>query len=230
VSPKKREQNEKLREMRRLQILDAALSAYIEKGYNGTDMDEVAAGAGLAKGLVYYYFKNKQELFRAVFDWAMGFLMEANQEAVASTAGLNPVERLARYTQAVFALAEKDPRVLKFAMRLPFDAYVVFGPTEWKKGFARANLHRDALASLISDIAAAGDIPRTDPVLAANNFWAVFIANCYSLTAMVGVQSTAVGAKTRSRQIGDALAFCFQGLGLPHASWGKYFEGMEEKS
>ena len=71
MSPRKKELNEQIRESRRLQILDAALTVYVRFGYNGADMDAVAAEAGLAKGLVYYYYKTKQELFRAMFQWAL---------------------------------------------------------------------------------------------------------------------------------------------------------------
>ena len=55
MSPRRKELNEQIRESRRLQLLDAALTVYVRHGYNGADMDAVATEAGLAKGLVYYY-------------------------------------------------------------------------------------------------------------------------------------------------------------------------------
>ena len=51
--PRNPEKNALVREARRKQILDAALTVYIRFGFHGTDMDAVAKEAQLAKGLIY---------------------------------------------------------------------------------------------------------------------------------------------------------------------------------
>lgn len=48
------------------EILDAALTVFVAKGYAVTKLDDVAAAAGISKGLLYRYFDNKAELFKAV--------------------------------------------------------------------------------------------------------------------------------------------------------------------
>jgi AcrR family transcriptional regulator len=48
------------------QLLAAALDLFVERGYAGTRLDDVAARAGVAKGTLYLYFANKEELFKAV--------------------------------------------------------------------------------------------------------------------------------------------------------------------
>jgi AcrR family transcriptional regulator len=48
------------------QLLAAALDLFVEKGYAGTRLDDVAARAGVSKGTLYLYFVNKEELFKAV--------------------------------------------------------------------------------------------------------------------------------------------------------------------
>jgi AcrR family transcriptional regulator len=47
-------------------ILAAAFDAFAEKGYAETRMEDVAQRAGISKGLVYVYFKTKEELLKAV--------------------------------------------------------------------------------------------------------------------------------------------------------------------
>jgi len=47
-------------------ILAAAFEAFAENGYAETRIDDVAARAGISKGLVYVYFKTKEELLKAV--------------------------------------------------------------------------------------------------------------------------------------------------------------------
>lgn len=44
-------------------ILSAAKSLFKEKGFHNTKMDEIAANAGVGKGTLYEYYKNKQDIF-----------------------------------------------------------------------------------------------------------------------------------------------------------------------
>jgi len=62
--PKPRYQRRK--EDRPQEITQAALEAFSEKGYTATRVEEVAKRAGVSKGLMYLYFKTKEELFKAV--------------------------------------------------------------------------------------------------------------------------------------------------------------------
>jgi TetR/AcrR family transcriptional regulator, fatty acid metabolism regulator protein len=58
---------------KRRAILHAAVRVFAEKGYHGCRVADVARGAGVAYGLVYHYFKNKDELLESVFaeQWAI---------------------------------------------------------------------------------------------------------------------------------------------------------------
>src|SRR5580700_3429298 len=48
---------------RRQAIMEAALDEFIAQGYAATRLDDVAKRAGVAKGTIYLYFKDKQTLF-----------------------------------------------------------------------------------------------------------------------------------------------------------------------
>ena len=54
------------KEERPQEITEAALSAFAEKGYAATRVTDVAKRAGISKGLLYLYFKTKEDLFKAV--------------------------------------------------------------------------------------------------------------------------------------------------------------------
>lgn len=54
------------KEDRPAEITEAAMAAFAEKGYAATKVDEVARRAGVSKGLLYLYFKTKEDLFKAV--------------------------------------------------------------------------------------------------------------------------------------------------------------------
>ncbi len=50
---------------RRLDVLNAALDVFFEKGFAAARMDEIAKRAGVSKGTVYLYFPSKEALFEA---------------------------------------------------------------------------------------------------------------------------------------------------------------------
>jgi len=54
------------KEDRPQEITEAAFAAFAEKGYAATRVEEVAKRAGVSKGLLYLYFRTKEELFKAV--------------------------------------------------------------------------------------------------------------------------------------------------------------------
>lgn len=51
---------------RRIQIIEAAANAFMSEGFAATSIDDVARLLGCTKGLIYYHFKNKTELFFAI--------------------------------------------------------------------------------------------------------------------------------------------------------------------
>ena len=48
------------------EICTAALDVFSEKGFAAAKLDEIAQRAGVSKGTLYLYFKDKEDLFRAV--------------------------------------------------------------------------------------------------------------------------------------------------------------------
>ena len=53
---------------RRAQIMRAARSLFVERGFLNTRMEDVAKRAQLSKGAVYFYFGSKRDLFHALVD------------------------------------------------------------------------------------------------------------------------------------------------------------------
>ena len=61
-------QFEEMRESRRKQIMDAALELFASKGYSNCSISQLAAHAGISKGLMYNYFDSKEALLMAIID------------------------------------------------------------------------------------------------------------------------------------------------------------------
>jgi AcrR family transcriptional regulator len=61
-----RRRNQRRKEDRPDEITEAALNIFAEKGVAATRVDDVARKAGVSKGLLYLYFKTKEEILKAV--------------------------------------------------------------------------------------------------------------------------------------------------------------------
>jgi AcrR family transcriptional regulator len=59
---------------RRAQILQAAEQVFAERGYQGTSLEDIAAGAGVTRPLIYNYFADKDELYLECLHAARGEL------------------------------------------------------------------------------------------------------------------------------------------------------------
>ena len=76
-----RQRRERRKEARPGELLDAALSLFVEKGFAATRVEEVAARAGVSKGTLFLYFPSKEDLFKAVVrETIAGRFGEWNQE------------------------------------------------------------------------------------------------------------------------------------------------------
>src|SRR5450631_1983114 len=53
-------------EGKRRQIVDGARQVFMGQGFDAASMGEIARVAGVSKGTLYVYFKNKEELFEAI--------------------------------------------------------------------------------------------------------------------------------------------------------------------
>ena len=70
---------------KRRQILDGARAVFMDLGFDGASMGEIARSAGVSKGTLYLYFPSKEELLKAVIQHFLGAEIEAGvQEAAAA--------------------------------------------------------------------------------------------------------------------------------------------------
>jgi AcrR family transcriptional regulator len=94
-------------EERRSAILDAALTAFSQKGYYATSLDDIAREAGVSKALIYEHFASKQELHA---DLIARNARELTQRVAGALSGVeieSTVKRLATGLEAFFAFVEE---------------------------------------------------------------------------------------------------------------------------
>ncbi len=216
------EKNAEVRESRKKQILDAALTVYIRFGYHGTDMETVAEEARLAKGLLYYYYKTKRELFTELYTWMFDEAFSFSSAVLEKTDGMDPIEQLMLYCYAMFGANKCDFRFMQFNIRVPFDAYAVFGPDGWQEGAKKSDLHRKALTSIIERGTQKGLFKCSNPSNAANGFWSVFVANAFEYSKLMVGNSALHNDSIQILR--DVVRFGFQGLGVDFDIWNSCLE------
>ncbi|HEY4717085.1 MAG TPA: TetR/AcrR family transcriptional regulator [bacterium] len=83
--PKNERNNAVLIEAKRRRIAEAALRVFANKGYHPARISDIANEAGVAYGLVYHYFKNKEEILNSVFQEMWGHLSSAIEGIASGT-------------------------------------------------------------------------------------------------------------------------------------------------
>jgi TetR/AcrR family fatty acid metabolism transcriptional regulator len=99
-------------------ILDAAIKVFARAGYHGSRVSDIAQEAGIAYGLVYHYFKNKEEILDTIFSeqWS-GFLEALDAIADGSTASEDKLLSVAALILNAYRVRADWVKVLVFEIQ-----------------------------------------------------------------------------------------------------------------
>ena len=101
-----RDMLEKLTESQQALIIDKAVLEFAEKGYKGAGVSAIAKNAGVSVGVIYKYYADKEELFRACINKSITYLDEALSNAGRAGADLPEMIR-ALVKQTLIACRER---------------------------------------------------------------------------------------------------------------------------
>ncbi|MEU6482608.1 TetR/AcrR family transcriptional regulator [Streptomyces sp. NPDC046887] len=150
-------------------ILEAATAVFLDKGYAGTSMDDIARLAAVSKQTVYKHFADKEKLFAeivlATTDRVEG-VIDLVSDIPADAAGLE-----AELTRVAgeFLRALTQPQVLRLRRLIiaNADAFPELGASWYRQGFERGLA---SLAGSFRRLAEQGLLRIDDPMLAADHF------------------------------------------------------------
>jgi len=103
------------RDLRRLEITEAALKLFAKKSYHDVTMDEVAKKVGVSKGTIYLYFDSKENLYLGILENAFDALVALIESEIAKRDPA-PV-KLARVLKLVFQYYSENKDVLRILTR-----------------------------------------------------------------------------------------------------------------
>ncbi|MEI6886353.1 MAG: TetR/AcrR family transcriptional regulator [Bacteroidota bacterium] len=95
-------------------IFEVATEVFLEKGMDGTTMQDIADRAGINKSLLNYYFRSKERLFNAVFELLAGKMMEKLAPVLDESLSLE--DKLQFFFNEHISFLQKNPRLPFFLL------------------------------------------------------------------------------------------------------------------
>lgn len=157
-----RSKEEVVQEFRVHSIQDAAIRVIARKGMAAATMQEIAEEAGVAKGTIYLYFRDRDELVEKTFETAITRLVERVEKAMAAESGIEEKIRGAMSAKFAFFRENREFFRLYMSLRIPE------GDAQQQRRQKRTcePQYRASVARLSDQLAEAmdrGEIRRTDP-------------------------------------------------------------------
>ena len=95
-------------------IFEAATEVFINKGMDGSRMQDIASYAGINKSLLHYYFRTKEKLFNAVFEKIAGQLIK--RFAPVFDENLSLEEKIRFFYREHIEFLKNNPRLPSFIL------------------------------------------------------------------------------------------------------------------
>ncbi|HXG17787.1 MAG TPA: TetR/AcrR family transcriptional regulator [Methylomirabilota bacterium] len=186
------------------EISAAALRVFARRGLHQTTLDDVAKEAGVSKGTIYLYFKNKEDLFIAAAQQVVPALDELAIKQGASAYTAEDLDRELRSVARTMYRRFRTPAYLAFFGLI---AAETLRHPEWGQlYFERIVLALNRrIAELLQKAMTAGIARKFDPVLIARAFAGMFLIMAVTQEHLGGKRLTPFSEK----QIVDSLTDIF---------------------
>ena len=200
---------------KRQAILDAALEVFLEYGFVGAGMDQVAVAASVSKVTVYSHFTDKQRLFVAVIERAINEAEAGSRALVEELTSSGDLARdLSRFARRHIALVTQ-PHLVRMRRLIVAEsgrfpdlarAWHAAGP---EKGHA-------TLAAQIRRLAERGLLRAPDPLLAAQHLNYLILSVPLNEALFTG-RDAAFPARRLNRWADEAVRVFLAAYGAPAA-------------
>ena len=147
-------------------ILDAAVRVFAREGFHACRVSDIANEAGVAYGLVYHYFKSKDEVLNELFAERWSLLLTAIEEA--DREGVSPRQKLEAVAGFIVGSYRHDPELMKV---------IIVEVTRAANSFGRTHLPEirrayDSIAKIVAEGQESGEFRRDiDPTFASMSFY-----------------------------------------------------------
>ena len=154
---------------KRESILNAAIDAFIEFGFEKTSMDLIAERADASKRTVYNHFSSKESLIEAAFNQFLRGAFESKNIEYDPEKSIE--DQLGEFADSKMKLTA-DPKQLGL-MRVTLGAFITH-PQLAERAVLFSDSHEDGLVKWLKNATQDGRLNVKDPELAAESFWSLF--------------------------------------------------------
>jgi len=189
-------------------ILAAAIGVFIEKGYDGASIAEIAKRSGLPKANVYYYFGSKETIYRTIIGDLIG---EWDRALGHLTVEREPAEAIAAYVRAKLEFSRKHAA----QSRMFANEAVHGGRFLSRKDRAHMLAVTLAKAGVFAAWAEAGKMDRVDPNHLFIMLWATtqYYAD-FEILAQTHLETRRLRAEDFERAAATIIAVVLKGCGI----------------
>lgn len=161
-------ETETRRSPKRQQLIDGAYKVFMEHGFEGASVDEIARTAGASKATLYSYFPDKRQLFQAVVQSRCS----SQGDVICTGVAGRPIEERLGSMALTFASFLYSPEAQEMFRICIAEAgrFPDLGRAFYEAGPAQA---RARLVEFFEDAAARGELAIEEPVVAADQFVAL---------------------------------------------------------
>lgn len=157
-----KELNEKMKEVRKEEILSNALQIFSEKGLSATKITDIAARTGFSQGLIYHYYKSKEEIFAELIDTAFKKLNDACRYL--ENLDVPPIEKIKMTIEGMVSSLNKNEDSAKYHVLIAQAAMLESTPEQAKKIISKENkIPYKIMAKIIKSGQENGSIKSFDP-------------------------------------------------------------------
>ncbi|WML47130.1 TetR/AcrR family transcriptional regulator [Neobacillus sp. PS3-34] len=204
--PRSKEENQKIRDERINGIKNATIRVYASKGFLGTQMDEIAKEAGLAKGLLYYYFKSKTDLFQYVFKELMDQAAQSSKALVAEEKSLE--EALESFSSFLISAAFERPVYPLVYKMIPEDLSHVFPENALEMQQTFFNQFTRPMVERFASAMDRGEIQKGNPMLQA----LLFTSGVLTISHLIASNPSIAKGQSQDQVIEETKRKLFYGI------------------
>lgn len=191
------ETNERIREERRSQILLSALKIFTKKGLAAARMSDISAETGISYGLIYHYFKSKEEIYAELIHHAVDSLGKVIEQIRSKEK--EPLEQIRQIAKRVIGSVENKDASGYYYVLMMNALTCEEAPVPVSELIDECMKRLEMLADIISDGQKKGQIREGDPMELA--------VTCFS--TVIGLASLKVSGSIRKLPDSEILMRLF---------------------
>lgn len=96
-------------------ILKIAEESFAKRGYLGVSLQEIAESAGVSKSLIFYYFKNKKELYEELIKKSVELILAKLKEVIYLEK--TPTKKIELFIRSFFEILLKEEALIQLLAR-----------------------------------------------------------------------------------------------------------------